>query len=140
MSYLLFSPTCTIFVYPTFYERDVKIPTHPVNLLFVHLSPKQVVVLHSIWLFVAFSTMVTTHSSFSVSTNMVSKEKDDGNANKSPDALKKVGDKAPPDTDATRPLSTPELALKKVGDKAPPDTDATRPLSTPELSRQAQDL
>ena len=70
---------------------------------------------------------------------MVSKEKDDENANKSPDALKKVGDKAPTDTD-TRPLSTPELALKKVGDKVPPDTDATRPLSTPELSRQAQDL
>ena len=46
----------------------------------------------------------------------------------------------PPDIDATRPLSTPELALKKVGDKAPPDTDATRPISTPELSRQAQDL
>ena len=41
---------------------------------------------------------------------MVSKEKDDGSANKSPDALKKVGDKAPPDTDATRPLSTPELS------------------------------
>jgi hypothetical protein len=37
---------------------------------------------------------------------MVSKEKDDGNANKSPDAIKKVGDKAPPDTDSTRPLST----------------------------------
>jgi len=35
---------------------------------------------------------------------MVSKEKDDENANKSPDALKKVGDKAPTDTD-TRPLS-----------------------------------
>jgi len=69
---------------------------------------------------------------------MVSKEKDDGSANKSSDALKKVGDKAPPDTDATRPCSTLELALKKVGDKAPPDTDATRPLSTP--SRQAQDL
>jgi len=46
----------------------------------------------------------------------------------------------PPDIDATRPLSTPELALKKGGDKAPPDTDATRPISTPELSRQAQDL
>jgi hypothetical protein len=45
---------------------------------------------------------------------MVSKEnvqdQDDGNANKSPDDLKKVGDKLPPDTDATRPLSTPELA------------------------------
>jgi len=66
---------------------------------------------------------------------MMSKEKDDGNVNKSPDALKKVGNKAPPDTDATRPLSTPELALKKVGDKAPPDTDVTRPLSTPELPR-----
>ena len=104
MSYLIFSPTCTIFVYPTFYERDVKIPTHPVNLLFVHFSPKQVVVLHSVWLFVVFSTMVTTRSSISVSTNMVSKEKDDENANKSPDALKKVGDKAPTDTD-TRPLS-----------------------------------
>jgi len=61
---------------------------------------------------------------------MVSTEKDDENANKSPDALKKVGDKAPPYTDATRPLSTPELALKKVGDKAPPDTDATN-LSPP---------
>ena len=31
-------------------------------------------------------------------------------------------------------------ALKKVGDKAPPDTDATRPLSTPKLARQAEDL
>jgi hypothetical protein len=45
---------------------------------------------------------------------MVSKEnaqnQDDGNVNKSPDALKKVGDKAPPDTDATLPLLTPKLA------------------------------
>ena len=110
MSYFIFSPTCTIFVYPTFYECDVKIPTHPVNLLFVHLSPEQVVVLHSVWLFVVFSMMVTTPSSVSVSTNMVSKEKDDGSANKSPDALKKVGDKAPPDTDVTRPHSTPKLS------------------------------
>ena len=29
----IFSPKCTIFAYPTFNERDVKIPTHPVNLL-----------------------------------------------------------------------------------------------------------
>jgi hypothetical protein len=58
--------------------------------------------------------MVSTCSSVSVTTNMVSKEnvqdQDDGNANKSPDALKKVGDKAPPDTDATLPLPTPKLA------------------------------
>ncbi len=58
--------------------------------------------------------MVTTCSSISVTTNMVSKEnvqdKDDGNVNKSPDALKKVGNKASPDTDATLPLPTPELA------------------------------
>ena len=81
MSYLIFSPTCTIFVYPTFYECDVKIPTHPVSLLFVYLYPKQVAVLHSILLFVVFSTMMTTHSSVSVSTNMVSKEKDDEYAN-----------------------------------------------------------
>jgi len=33
MSYFIFSPKCTIFAYPTFNERDVKIPTHPVNLL-----------------------------------------------------------------------------------------------------------
>ena len=114
----------------------VKMPTQPGNLLFMYLSPKQVVVLHSIWLFVVFCTMVTTHSSVSISTNMVSKEKDGENANKSPDALKKVADKAPPDTDtdATRPLSNPELALQKVGDKAPPDTDVTRPHSTPKLS------
>ena len=112
MSYLIFSPTCTIFFYPTFYERNFKIPTHPVNLLFVYLSPKQVVVLHSVRLFVV-STMVTTRS-ISVTTNMVSKkdgeDKDDENMNKSPDALKKVGDKMRPYTDATRPLSTPKLA------------------------------
>ena len=30
-------------------------------------------------------------------------------------------------------------ALKKVSDKVPPDTDATQPLSTPELARQAKD-
>ena len=45
---------------------------------------------------------------------MVSKEnvqdQDDGNANKSPDAFKKVGDKAPLGTDATLPLPTPKLA------------------------------
>ena len=112
--YVLFNfiPTCTIFIYPTFYEYDFKIPTHPVNLLFVYLSPKQVVVLHSVRLFVV-STMVTTRS-ISVTTNMVSKkdveDKDDENMNKSPDALKKVGDKMRPYTDATRPLSTPKLA------------------------------
>ncbi len=58
--------------------------------------------------------MVTTHSSVSVITNMVSEEnvqdQDDENANKSPEALKEVVDKVPPDTDATRPLSTPKLA------------------------------
>ena len=37
-------------------------------------------------------------------------DKDDASANMSPVALKKVNDKAPPDTDATLPLSTPELA------------------------------
>jgi hypothetical protein len=61
--------------------------------------------------------MATTPSSISsFTTNMVSKEnvqdQDDGNAKKSPDALKKVGDKAPPDTDATRTPSTPGLARK----------------------------
>ena len=58
--------------------------------------------------------MVTTHSSVSLSTNMMSKEnvqdQDNESANKSPDALKKVSDKARPDTDTTRPLSTPKLA------------------------------
>ena len=54
MSYLIFSPTCTIFVYPTFNERNFKVPTHPVNLLSVYLSPKQVVALHSGRLFVVF--------------------------------------------------------------------------------------
>ncbi len=51
-----FSPTCTILVYPTFYvyELDVRIPMHPVNILGVYLSPKQVVVLHSIRLFFVF--------------------------------------------------------------------------------------
>ncbi len=45
---------------------------------------------------------------------MVSKDnaldQDDGNVNKSPEVLKKVGDKAPPDTDTTLPLPIPELA------------------------------
>ena len=45
---------------------------------------------------------------------MVSKEnaqdQDDESVNKSPYALKKVSDKVSPDTDATWPLSTPELA------------------------------
>jgi hypothetical protein len=45
---------------------------------------------------------------------MVSKanvqDQDDESVNKSPYALKKASDKAPPDTDATRPFSTPELA------------------------------
>jgi hypothetical protein len=58
--------------------------------------------------------IVTAHSSISITTNMVSKkdgeDQNDENANKSPDALKKVGDKMPTDTDATRPLSTLELA------------------------------
>ena len=39
-------------------------------------------------------------------------DKDDASANMSPVALKKVNDKAPPDTDATLPLSTPELATQ----------------------------
>jgi hypothetical protein len=60
--------------------------------------------------------MVSTCSSVSITTNIVSKEnvqdQDDGNANKSPDALEKVGDKAPPDTDATLPIPTPELARR----------------------------
>jgi hypothetical protein len=63
--------------------------------------------------------MVTTCSSVSLSTNMVSKEnvqdQDDESVNKSPYALKKVIDKAPPDTDATRPHSTPELARQAEG-------------------------
>ena len=55
--------------------------------------------------------MVSTRSSVSVTTNMVSRQdQDDGNANKSPDALKKVGVKAPPDTDTTLPLPIPKLA------------------------------
>ena len=58
--------------------------------------------------------MLSTCSSVSLTTNMMSKEnaegQDDGNANKSPDSLKKVCDKMPPDTDATLPLPTPELA------------------------------
>ena len=58
--------------------------------------------------------MVSTCSSVSVTTNIVSKENaqdhDDGNVNKSPDTLKKVGDKALPGTDATLPLPTSELA------------------------------
>ena len=60
--------------------------------------------------------MVTTHSSLSLSTNMLSKEnvqdQDDASANKSPDALKKVNDQALPDTDATLPLHTPILAIQ----------------------------
>ena len=41
-------------------------------------------------------------------------DQDDGNVNvnKSPDALKKVGVKAPPDTDATLPLPTPKMARR----------------------------
>ena len=58
--------------------------------------------------------MVTTCSSVSLSTNMVSKEnvqdQDDESVNKSPYALKKVIDKAPPDTNTTLPLPTTELA------------------------------
>ncbi len=60
--------------------------------------------------------MVTTCSSLSLSTNMVSKEnvqdQDDASANKSPDALKKVNDRAPPDTDATLPVPTHILAIQ----------------------------
>jgi hypothetical protein len=52
MSY--FFPTCNILVYPTSHELDVRIPLHPVNILVVYLSPKQVVVIHSVWLFVVF--------------------------------------------------------------------------------------
>ncbi len=93
MSYLIFSPTYNIFVYPTFYELDVRIPSHSVNILVIYLSPKQVVVLHSVGLFLVFSTMATTHSSVSLSTNMVSnkenlQDQNDESANKSPYALK----------------------------------------------------
>ena len=45
---------------------------------------------------------------------MVSKDnpldQDNGNVNKSQDVLKKVGDNAPSDTDATLPLPIPKLA------------------------------
>ena len=54
MSYLILSPTCNILVYLTFYELYVRIPSHPVNILVVYLSPKQVVVLHFVRLFVVF--------------------------------------------------------------------------------------
>ena len=36
-----------------------------------------------------------------------------GKDSKSPDVIRKVGDKAPPDTDATLPLPTSELARQK---------------------------
>ena len=53
-------------------------------------------------------------SSVSLTTNMVSKDnaldQDNGNVNKSQDVLKKVGDNAPSDTDATLPLPIPKLA------------------------------
>jgi hypothetical protein len=114
MSYLIFSPTCNILVYPTFYELDVRILSHPVNILVVYLSPKQMVVYTRLGYFLYFSTMVITRSSVSLSTNMASKEnvqeQDDGSVNKSPYALKKISDKAPSDTNTTQPLSTPELA------------------------------
>jgi hypothetical protein len=47
--------------------------------------------------------------------NMLSKgnvqDQDDAGANKSPDALQKVNDQAPPDTDATLPVPTHILAI-----------------------------
>ncbi len=39
-------------------------------------------------------------------------DQDDWNVNNSPDAFKKVGDKAPLDTDATLPLPTPKLVTQ----------------------------
>ena len=60
--------------------------------------------------------MVTTRSFLSLSTNMVSKEnvqdQDDASANKSPVALEKFNEQAPPDIDATLPLPTPILAIQ----------------------------
>ena len=47
--------------------------------------------------------------------------KDNGNGgedSKSPDVLKKVGDKAPPDTDATLPLPTTKLARQAEDHRA----------------------
>ena len=114
--YLIFSPTYNILVYLTFHELDVRVPLHPVNIIVVYLSPKQVVVLHSVRLLLYVGSMLTTRSS--LSTNMVSKEnvqdQDDAsaNTNKSPDAVKKVSDQAPPDTDSTLPVCTHICAIQ----------------------------
>ncbi len=43
------------------------------------------------------------------------------------------------DGDGGNDSKSPEV-IKKVGDKAPPDTDTTLPLPTSELARQADDL
>ena len=51
---LNFSPMCNILVYLTLYELYVKKPSHPANMLVVYLSPKQVVLLDSVRLFVVF--------------------------------------------------------------------------------------
>jgi hypothetical protein len=63
MSYLIFSPTYIIPVYPACCAPTFKLPTHSVSLLFVYLSPKQVVVLGYLLL---FSAMVSTRSSVSM--------------------------------------------------------------------------
>ncbi len=66
MSYLIFSPTYIISVYPTCCAPTFYLPTHSVSLLFVYLSPKQVVVLGYL---LFFSAMVSTCSSVSNANN-----------------------------------------------------------------------
>jgi hypothetical protein len=73
MSYLNFGPTYIISIYPTCCEPTFQLPTHSVRLLFVYLSPKQVVVLGYL---LFFSAMVSTRSSVSVTMNA-----DDAHAN-----------------------------------------------------------
>ena len=61
------------------------------------------------------------------SSNNDEDEDDDGNDNRDNDGNGGKDSKSPD-------------VIRKVGDKAPPDTDATLPLPTSELARQADDL
>ena len=48
MSLLILSLMYNSFVYLTFHELAVRVPSLPVNILVVYLFPKQVVVVHSV--------------------------------------------------------------------------------------------
>jgi hypothetical protein len=90
-----------------------------------------------------FSAMVSTCSSISVTMNADDAHANNADAAYNTNANADDANNANvSDTDAADKAEDSKLPdiNRKVGDKRPPDTDATLPLPTSELARQADDL